>query len=138
MSTSSCRVGIIHHGVPPLHPRAVFHAAMIASASISTSMSREMRAPTCTIEVAGRMSVQVGAQYLERPNGGPMDPKVDAALNAPPDGVQVWSACIAGQQSYELDDEPEGVFIRARLPRRDLVRFAPFVIAEAERKRELG
>jgi hypothetical protein len=48
---------------------------------------------------------------LERPNGGPMDAKVDAALNAPPDGVQVWTACIAGQQSYELDDAQMGVFL---------------------------
>ena len=38
----------------------------------------------------------------------------------------------------ERRDEPEGVFIRARLPRRELVRFAPFVVADAERKRELG
>lgn len=48
---------------------------------------------------------------LERPNGGPMDPKVDAALNAPPEGVQVWTACVAGQQSYELDDAQMGVFL---------------------------
>jgi hypothetical protein len=51
------------------------------------------------------------AHGLERPNGGPMDAKVDAALNAPPDGVQVWTACVAGQQSYELDEEPMGVFL---------------------------
>ena len=38
----------------------------------------------------------------------------------------------------EREDTPEGVFIRARLPRRELVRFAPFIVAEAERKRELG
>ena len=48
---------------------------------------------------------------LERPNGGPMDPKEDAALKAPPEGVQVWTACIAGQQSYELDDAPMGLFL---------------------------
>jgi hypothetical protein len=48
---------------------------------------------------------------LERPNGGPMDPKEDAALNAPPEGVQVWTACTAGQQSYELDDAPMGLFL---------------------------
>ncbi len=48
---------------------------------------------------------------LERPNGGPMDPKADAAFAAPPDGVQVWTACVAGQQSYELDEAPEGAFI---------------------------
>ena len=48
---------------------------------------------------------------LERPNGGPMDPKEDAALAAPPEGVQVWTACLAGQQSYELDDAPMGLFL---------------------------
>jgi Caspase domain len=48
---------------------------------------------------------------LERPNGGPMDPKEDAALNAPPAGVQVLTACVAGQQSYELDDAPMGLFL---------------------------
>ncbi len=48
---------------------------------------------------------------LERPNGGPMDPKEDAALKAPPEGVQVWTACVAGQQSYELDDAPMGLFL---------------------------
>ena len=48
---------------------------------------------------------------LERPNGGPMDPKEDAALKSPPPGVQVWTACIAGQQSYELDDAPMGLFL---------------------------
>ena len=50
---------------------------------------------------------------VERPNGGAMDPKADAAFAAPPDGVEVWTACMAGQQSYELDDAPEGAFIDA-------------------------
>jgi hypothetical protein len=38
---------------------------------------------------------------LERPGSGPMGPKLDAALKNPPKGVQVWSACVAGQYSYE-------------------------------------
>jgi hypothetical protein len=38
---------------------------------------------------------------LERPGSGPMGPKLDAALAHPPKGVQVWSACVAGQYSYE-------------------------------------
>jgi hypothetical protein len=38
---------------------------------------------------------------LERPGSGPMGPKLDAALANPPQGVQVWSACVAGQYSYE-------------------------------------
>ncbi len=50
---------------------------------------------------------------LERPNGGPMDPKEDAALKAAPEGVQVWTACLAGQQSYEMDDAPMGLFLDA-------------------------
>lgn len=41
------------------------------------------------------------ARGLERPAGGPMGPKLDAALKNPPPGVQVWSACVAGQYSYE-------------------------------------
>jgi hypothetical protein len=38
---------------------------------------------------------------LERPGGGPMGEKLDAALKNPPRGVQVWTACVAGQYSYE-------------------------------------
>jgi hypothetical protein len=38
---------------------------------------------------------------LERPGSGPMGAKLDAALAHPPKGVQVWSACVAGQYSYE-------------------------------------
>jgi hypothetical protein len=38
---------------------------------------------------------------LERPGSGPMGTKLDAALQNPPKGVQVWSACVAGQYSYE-------------------------------------
>jgi hypothetical protein len=50
---------------------------------------------------------------LERPDAGPMDPKFEKALKNPPAGVQVWSACSAGQYSYESDDAPEGVFLEA-------------------------
>ena len=38
---------------------------------------------------------------LERPAGGAMGAKLDAALANPPPAVQVWSACVAGQFSYE-------------------------------------
>jgi hypothetical protein len=38
---------------------------------------------------------------LERPGSGPMGPKLDAALKNPPKGVQVWSACVEKQYSYE-------------------------------------
>jgi GTP-binding protein HflX len=54
------------------------------------------------------------------------------------EGARLAELYRLGAPVEERRDEPEGVFIRARLPRRDLVRFAPFVIADAERKRELG
>jgi hypothetical protein len=38
---------------------------------------------------------------MERPGAGPMGEKLDAALNNPPPGVRVWTACVAGQNSYE-------------------------------------
>jgi uncharacterized caspase-like protein len=41
---------------------------------------------------------------VERPAGGPMSPKFDLALKKPPKGVQVWTACTEGQQSYEFED----------------------------------
>jgi hypothetical protein len=47
---------------------------------------------------------------LERPASGPMGPKLDAALKDPPAGVQVWSSCALGEQSYETDERPMGVF----------------------------
>jgi Caspase domain len=40
----------------------------------------------------------------ERPAEGPMSPKFDLALKNPPKGVQVWTACIENQQSYEFED----------------------------------
>jgi GTP-binding protein HflX len=54
------------------------------------------------------------------------------------EGARLAELYTLGAPVEERRDEAEGVFIRARLPRRDLVRFAPFMIAEAERKRELG
>src|SRR5437763_9169872 len=54
------------------------------------------------------------------------------------EGARLAELYTLGAPVEERRDEPEGVLIRARLPRRDLVRFAPFVIAEAERKREPG
>mgnify|MGYP001327038303 CR=1 FL=1 len=43
------------------------------------------------------------ARGLERPDCGPLDPKLDALLAAPPPGVQIWTACTAGQHSYEFE-----------------------------------
>jgi hypothetical protein len=47
----------------------------------------------------------------ERPIAGPMGPKLDALLKSPPPGVQVWSACVEKQHSYETDNDPMGVFL---------------------------
>jgi hypothetical protein len=50
-------------------------------------------------------------QGLERPASGPLGQKFAAQLGSPPNGVEVWSACSAGQQSYETDEAPLGVFL---------------------------
>jgi hypothetical protein len=44
----------------------------------------------------------------ERPGGGPMNEKLDAKLKEPPPGVQVWTACVAGQHSFEFDSSANG------------------------------
>jgi GTP-binding protein HflX len=54
------------------------------------------------------------------------------------EGQRLGELYALGMPVDERRDEPEGVFIRARLPRHELVRFAPFIVADAERKRELG
>ena len=46
---------------------------------------------------------------LERPGSGPMPVALDSLLQKPPAGVQLWSACVAGQYSYEADGA--GVFL---------------------------
>jgi hypothetical protein len=38
----------------------------------------------------------------ERPGSGEMGEKLDTALKDPPKGVQVWSACVAKQRSFEF------------------------------------
>jgi hypothetical protein len=47
----------------------------------------------------------------KRSGSNPMGEKLDALLKAPPGGVQVWSACVAGQASYESNGR--GVFVEA-------------------------
>jgi len=51
----------------------------------------------------------------ERPGSGPMGAKLDAMLQDPPMGVQVWSACVAEQFSYEFEDGTinNGLFLEA-------------------------
>lgn len=44
----------------------------------------------------------------ERPEGGPMSKELDALLRQPPSGVQVWSACSAGEYSYEASSYGSG------------------------------
>jgi hypothetical protein len=51
------------------------------------------------------------AQGEERPSAGEMTAKFEAALKAPPPGVEVWSACSATQQSNEFDNAPLGLFL---------------------------
>jgi hypothetical protein len=50
---------------------------------------------------------------LERPGSGPMGAKLDAMLKEPPPGVQVWTACVAEQFSYEFEGEKvnNGLFL---------------------------
>jgi GTP-binding protein HflX len=54
------------------------------------------------------------------------------------DGARLAELYALGTPIEERRDEAEGVFVRARLPRRDLARFAPFMVADAERQREIG
>ena len=47
------------------------------------------------------------------------------------DGAKLAELYALGTPIDEREDREEGVFIRARLPRRDLTRFAPYLMAEA-------
>ena len=51
------------------------------------------------------------AQGEERPSAGPLGEKFQAALKAPPAGVQVWAACSAGQISQEFEESSLGAFL---------------------------
>src|SRR5437588_3374476 len=51
------------------------------------------------------------AQGMERPGGGPMSKKLDELLQRPPGGVQVWSACVEGQSSYENPEYNTSYFL---------------------------
>lgn len=51
------------------------------------------------------------SQGEERPASGPMAAVFEAALKAPPAGVQVWSACAAEQQSHEFEESSLGLFL---------------------------
>lgn len=48
---------------------------------------------------------------LDRPGSGPLGAKFEAALQSPPEGVQILSACAAGQQS--LEGESGGIFFQS-------------------------
>jgi GTPase len=47
------------------------------------------------------------------------------------EGAKLAELYSLGTPIDEREDAEEGVFIRARLPRRDLARFAPYLIAES-------
>ena len=53
------------------------------------------------------------ARGLERPSGGAMTEAFEAAIAKPPAGVQVWTACSAGQHSYEDAFANGGLFVSA-------------------------
>jgi GTPase len=48
------------------------------------------------------------------------------------EGARLAELYALGTPVDERADRPEGVFVRARLPRREVRRFAPFLVAEAE------
>jgi GTP-binding protein HflX len=51
------------------------------------------------------------------------------------EGAKLAELYTLGPPIEEREDRPEGVFIRARLPQRELRRFAPYLVAEAHAKR---
>jgi GTPase len=51
-------------------------------------------------------------------------------------GARLSELYALGTPIEEREDTPEGVAIIARLPRRDLPRFAPFLVADAKSRRE--
>jgi hypothetical protein len=52
------------------------------------------------------------------------------------EGARLSELYALGTPIEEREDTAEGVAIIARLPRRDLPRFAPFLVAEAKSRRE--
>lgn len=51
------------------------------------------------------------ARGQERPGSEKMGQVLDAALTKPPEGVQVWSSCVGGQNAYEFENG--SVFLQA-------------------------
>ena len=47
------------------------------------------------------------------------------------EGAKLAELYALGAPIEEREDQAEGVFVRARLPRRELRRFAPYLVAEA-------
>jgi GTPase len=61
----------------------------------------------------------------------------DVRLLLPYDeGARLAELYALGAPIDEREDGPEGVFVRARLPRRDIPRFAAYLVAEAEAREE--
>jgi hypothetical protein len=51
-------------------------------------------------------------------------------------GAKLSELYALGTPIEEREDTPEGVLVIARLPRRELPRFAPYLIAESRTHRE--
>ncbi len=51
-------------------------------------------------------------------------------------GRELAELYALGTPIEEREDTPDGVMVIARLPRRDLPRFAPFLIAQSSETRE--
>ncbi|MBV8080376.1 MAG: GTPase HflX [Actinobacteria bacterium] len=50
------------------------------------------------------------------------------------DGARLSELYALGAPVEEREDRPNGVFVLVRVPRRDLARFAPYLVADAERR----
>jgi GTP-binding protein HflX len=103
----------------------------LARRRLASRFRDALRISALTGEGLDQLRVRIADHFAERFE--------EVRLLVPYDeGARLAELYSLGAPIEERKDTAEGVFIRARLPRRDLVRFAPFMIADAERKRELG
>jgi hypothetical protein len=54
------------------------------------------------------------------------------------EGGKLAELYALGAPIDEREDHPDGVLVRARLPRRDARRFAPYLVADADDDRATG
>jgi GTPase len=103
----------------------------LARRRISNRFPTALQISARTGEGLEELRAQVAQHFGER--------FVEVRLLVPYDeGARLAELYALGTPVDERRDEPEGVFVRARLPKRDVPRFAPFLIAESHRKREAG